>query len=199
MPYRHFKKLSLDKEKPYNVCLDCPKIGVTCDGPNFLAMTFDRWREWCTLRAGIVDMSHADIAEAGNLSKGTVDSVLSGRSTDVRRETMAAITHALTGGAWGKYPCFDPVAAQIEETNIAKALEEKDAELTRTKNALKAAEDINGKQEAFFQKEIEFRNRHIDRKNRVIFALSITIGILGAMIIGLFIADALTNTWGFFR
>ena len=36
--------LSLEtlEEKPYNVCISCSRIGQTCDGPNFLAMSVDR-------------------------------------------------------------------------------------------------------------------------------------------------------------
>ncbi len=186
-------------EKPYDVCLYCPHIGKTCDGPNFLAMTFPRWIEWCNLRASYLRITHSQIAERSKIAKGTIDGVLSGQRDDIRVSTMAAITHALTGECWGQYPCHDPEGAQADTQNLIKVIDEKNAEIVRLQAEREKMETATTKQNEFFRGELEFRNRHIDRKNRVIFALSVTIGILGAMIVALFLTDAFTDTWGLFR
>ena len=108
--------------KPYDVCLTCPHLGISCDGPNFLAMEFSRWQEWVKARAKMRGMTHQNIADIANLAKGTVDTALATKSTDIRRDTMAAITHAVTGECWGQYPCHDPVQANRELSDVVKDL-----------------------------------------------------------------------------
>lgn len=93
------------EEKPYNICISCPKIGQTCDGPNFLAMTVDRWCEWCHLRRDFLGWKNQTIAEKSGVSKISVDRIMSGDVKDLRITTMQAVTRALVNGVWGQSPC----------------------------------------------------------------------------------------------
>ena len=93
------------EEKPYNICVSCPRIGQTCDGPNFLAMSIDRWCEWCHLRKDFLNWKNSTLAEKAGVSKISIDRIMSGDVKDLRITTMQAVTRALVNGSWGQYPC----------------------------------------------------------------------------------------------
>ena len=93
------------EEKPYNICISCPRIGQTCDGPNFLAMSVERWCEWCRLRRDFLNWKNQTIADKSSVSKISIDRIMSGDVKDLRITTMQAVTRALVNGAWGQSPC----------------------------------------------------------------------------------------------
>ena len=93
------------EEKPYNICISCPKIGQTCDGPNFLAMSVDRWCEWCHLRRDYLRWKNQTIADKAGVSKISIDRIMAGDVKDLRITTMQAVTKALVNGTWGQSPC----------------------------------------------------------------------------------------------
>lgn len=93
------------EEKPYNICISCPKIGQTCDGPNFLAMSVERWCEWCHLRRDFLGWKNQTIADKAGVSKISIDRIISGDVKDLRISTMQAVTRALLNGSWGQSPC----------------------------------------------------------------------------------------------
>lgn len=93
------------EEKPYNICISCSRIGQSCDGPNFLAMTVERWCEWCHLRRDYLNWKNSTIAEKSGISKISIDRIMSGDVKDLRITTMQAVTKALVNGTWGQSPC----------------------------------------------------------------------------------------------
>lgn len=93
------------EEKPYNICISCPKIGQSCDGPNFLAMSVDRWCEWCHLRRDHLKWKNQTIADKSGISKVSIDRIMAGDVKDLRITTMQAVTKALVNGSWGQSPC----------------------------------------------------------------------------------------------
>ena len=93
------------EEKPYNICISCPKIGQTCDGPNFLAMTVERFCEWCRLRRDYLGWKNQFVADKAGVSKISVDRIMAGDSKDLRISTMQAVAKALVNGVWGHSPC----------------------------------------------------------------------------------------------
>lgn len=92
-------------ETPYNLCFHCPAHTVTCDGPNEQSMPIDRYVEWNEQLAKRKGMTRQDIADESGLPLPTVISIMSGRTTDPRHSTTQAISKAISGGCWGKYPC----------------------------------------------------------------------------------------------
>jgi hypothetical protein len=93
------------EEKPYNICISCPRIGQTCDGPNFLAMTIDRFCEWCKLRRDYLGWKNQVVADKARVSKISVERIMAGDSKDLRITTMQAVARALVNGTWGQSPC----------------------------------------------------------------------------------------------
>ena len=93
------------EEKPYNICVSCARLGETCDGPNFLAMTVERWCEWCRLRRDFLNWKNQTIADKAGISKISVDRIMAGDVKDLRITTMQSVTRALVNGVWGHSPC----------------------------------------------------------------------------------------------
>lgn len=93
------------EEKPYNICISCPKLGQSCDGPNFLAMSVERWCEWCHLRRDHLKWKNQTIADKTGVSKISIDRIMAGDVKDLRITTMQAVTKALVNGVWGQSPC----------------------------------------------------------------------------------------------
>jgi len=93
------------EEKPHNICISCPRIGQTCDGPNFLAMSVERWCEWCRLRRDYLGWKNQNVADKANVSRMSVDRIMACDVKDLRITTMQAVTKALVNGSWGQSPC----------------------------------------------------------------------------------------------
>lgn len=100
------------EEKPYNICISCAKIGQSCDGPNFLAMTVEQWCEWCHLRKDYLHWTNSTLAEKAGVSKISVDRIMAGDVKDLRITTMQAVTKALVNGSWGQSPCVFVVESE---------------------------------------------------------------------------------------
>ena len=101
MPY----STNLHEEKPYNACIDCKHLGKNCDGPNFLAMTPERFGEWVKLRKQYKGWSIEYLAEKSGVSESSLKRIIWGKANDLKLTTMQAITEVLVDGSWGQYPC----------------------------------------------------------------------------------------------
>lgn len=164
------------EEKPYNICISCPKIGQTCDGPNFLAMTVERWCEWCHLRRDHLNWKNQTIADKAGVSKISVDRIMAGDVKDLRITTMQAVTKALVNGVWGKSPCVlvtetekeiyvdNPViVAQCQHLqNTLDTLSEE------YRNELAAIREEDKKKIDFLMKQIDIKDKHIELLHSVI-------------------------------
>lgn len=130
----------------YDRCLTCPHLGVSCDGPNTMAMTLDRLHEWWRELKKIRGLSNAQIAEITTLSERTVARIMSGTEIkDISFSTASALNLALVGSG-GEWPC----SLVLNET-IPKSLEElsrKDSELVQLRKTL---DDIHSS----YEKELE--------------------------------------------
>lgn len=158
------------EEKPYNICISCAKLGQSCDGPNFLAMSVERWCEWCRLRRDHLKWKNQTIADNARLSKVSIDRIMSGDVKDLRITTMQAVTKALVNGAWGHSPCVlvtetekeiyvdNPVIiAQCQ--HLQNTLDTLSAEY---KTELAAIREEDRKKIEFLREQIAIKDRHID-------------------------------------
>lgn len=93
------------EEKPYNICISCAKLGQSCDGPNFLAMSVERWCEWCRHRRDHLKWKNQTLAEKAGVSKASIERIMAVDAKDLRITTMQAVTKALVNGTWGQSPC----------------------------------------------------------------------------------------------
>lgn len=187
------------QDAPYNVCLHCPFMGESCDGPDPLSMTNERWVEWISRLAGQLHITRQQIADCSALPLSTVNSVLSGRTKDVRHSTMQAITRAVVGDCWGKYPCHiaylmltgQTLEDESEHAAEISYLKEKVSELKQEREDIKAE---TSQKIDFLRRELDRRDFQIEQQNaavrkrdRVIVGLSIA--LLVAAAVGLFIIE----------
>lgn len=159
------------QEEPYNVCLHCPFMGETCDGADPLSMSNERWVKWINSLANMFHITRQQIADRALLPLSTVNSVLSGRTKDVRHSTMQAITRAVVGDCWGKYPCHIAylllTGQQLEDESDSiielNHLRERIAELKEEKQA--ALEDAHEKVD-FMRQQLSLRDRQIAHQEK---------------------------------
>ena len=110
----------------YDKCLLCDKLGKSCDGPNTLSMTLERWAEWCRDLKHLRGLTIEDIAAGTGYSESTIQRLLSGQNAkDIKRSTASDITKFLVGSS-GKWPCdssADGNRSELQE-ELEKALRE---------------------------------------------------------------------------
>lgn len=164
------------EENPHNICVSCSRIGQTCDGPNFLAMTVDRWCEWCHLRRDYLGWKNQTIADKAGVSKVSVDRIMAGDVKDLRITTMQAVSRALVNGSWGQSPC---VLVTEAEKDIYKDNPVILAQCQQIQNTLDSLSDECKKELAFIReaderkiafltKQIEIKDKHIELLHSII-------------------------------
>lgn len=163
---------SMTPDKPYNRCITCPKLGVNCDGPNFLAMSGERWLEWVKLRKDYLGWTNMDIADQAQISKTTVDRVFAGHGGDLRTSTMEAITKALVNGTWGQFPCADPGGVVSEE--YLRIIDEQREKISSLYEEIAAAHSERRNQEIYVNEDQQKKIDHLkqlseERKHRIMF------------------------------
>lgn len=204
------------EEKPYNLCLNCIHIGKNCDGPNFLAMSTERWCEWVRLRKEYLGWTNAKVAELAEVSKVSVDRIMSGNVKDIRTTTMQAVTKALVNGTWGQYPCALAALETTSDTDTAILSNECD----HLRQALDDAHDQEKRKVDFLKQQISFLEKQLetkddqlkekderikelneDKKNsrRDIIKLMIFIGIFVGVVLLILTVDIMNGHFGYFR
>lgn len=155
------------EEKPYNICISCSKLGQSCDGPNFLAMTVERWCEWCHLRRDFLKWKNQTIADNAGVSKVSIERIMAGDVKDLRITTMQAVTKALVNGSWGQSPCV-LVAETEKEIYVDNPVVI--AQCQHLQNTLDTLTEDYKKELAFVreeaQKKIEFLREQVSIKDK---------------------------------
>lgn len=172
----------------YFECLTCPKLGVSCDGPNFVAMSADELLEWCKQRKARLGLSNAKLAELSGMAKGTIDRLFAGVHVDFRYETIRPLVKSLVGGDWSGSPCPDPYREEKILQEKIQQLEENNAGLRQQMKETKAAD----------LETIHFLQDQIKSRQKAITWLSILLGIALAIIITALLVDCLNPDIGFF-
>lgn len=96
---------------------------------------------------------------------------------------MAAITHALTGACWGKYPCHDPLGAVGGESETAR-------ELARLRDAYDKQTADDRKKIDYLREQVAELQGSMKTRDKLIIGLSLGAGVLAAILIGLLL-------WGY--
>ena len=164
------------EEKPYNICVSCSKLGQSCDGPNFLAMTVERWCEWCKLRRDHLRWKNQTIADKAGVSKVSIDRIMAGDVKDLRITTMQAVSKALVNGVWGQSPCVlvtesekeiyadNPmIVAQCQQIQITL-----DALTDEYKKEMAATKEEAQKKIDFLREQVNIKDKHIDLLHSII-------------------------------
>lgn len=189
-------------DNPYDICLECPYRGKSCDGPNFFAMTHQRRVEWANALKKIRGLTNAQIAEravlpdGSKLPKATIDSVLSGRTQDVKTSTWSAILRVLVGGCWGQYPCHLAAMLMEGEKNQGDGamVEELKSEVSYLQGRITFQDSqIAAKDKLIntLEDQIADWTKIAKRKNKWIVFLAVSLVAILAAIIALLIVDTI--------
>lgn len=178
----------------YNECLSCPKLGVSCDGPNFVAMTAHELLEWCKARKQILHLSNAKLAILANTPKGTIDRLFAGEHDDFKYETMRPLVHALVGGEIGENPCPAP----LDSEKLEKAEEENNRLREHIKQIEQKHENEIDELKAEHKEDVHFLRGQVYNKNTAIIILAVLLGIALAVIITALAIDYTDRSVGFF-
>lgn len=179
------------EEKPYNACLDCANLGKTCDGPNFLAMTIERWVEWCKLRKIYLHMTAQNLSDASGVSLPTIERIFSGRTKDPALSTVQLITKALVNGSWGMYPCADPNGEAAELAVQCRQLQKDLDDMTVKKNHFKKLSEERLQMVKDAQINMQDRKDFILRKDKAISLLSVALAVMTLVAIVALGSDAI--------
>lgn len=184
----------------YSECLKCEKIGVSCDGPNFVAMSTQELLTWCKARKEHLHLSNARLAEMSGMPKGTIDRLFAGEHTDVRFETIRPLLKALTGGAWSGNPC----AAQQEDEALRKKVQELEKELRLRDESIAHLKDNYSSMTTLVantnkrhEEQLKFLRDEIKRKNKVMVILAVIMSLALLYILITLIIDRTDPSKGF--
>lgn len=166
----------------YNECLMCPKLGITCDGPNFVAMPARDLLEWCKQRKARLGLTNAKLSELSGVPKGTIDRLLAGEHSDFKFETVRPILKALVGGSFDGNPC--PAPDDKPNEHLADII-------AQQKESIRLLEEEHTRMLDFFQGQ-HAKNR------KVILVLGILLMFTLLIIIAALVIDRLNPNIGFF-
>lgn len=119
----------------YKECVSCQKLGISCDGPNFVAMPAAELVAWCKARKEYLGLSNGRIAEMTGMSKGTVDGFFASAHADFRFETIRPVLRVLVGGEFSGEPCPEPSSS--EKAAYEERIRHLEAEVARRDDKIK--------------------------------------------------------------
>lgn len=167
----------------YLECVSCPKLGSSCDGPNFVAMSAQDLLEWCKMRKAKLGLSNAKLAELSGTPKGTIDRLLSGDHPDFKYETIRPMIKALVGGSFSGNPCPDSQPQVVPSPDPELVLQVHDLE----------------KDLGFADKTISHLEDSIKSWKRTIYAMMALCGVLAVSLVGYINMDMNNTNIGLFR
>lgn len=166
----------------YNECLSCPKLGITCDGPNFVAMSAHDLLEWCKLRKAKLGLTNAKLADLSGVPKGTIDRLLSSDHSDFKFETVRPILKILVGGSFDGNPC--PAPDDRQDEHLADII-------AQQKETIRLLEEEHTQMLEFF------KGQHANNR-KLIIVLAIFLILTLLIIIAALVIDRLNPDVGFF-
>lgn len=150
-------------KKLADACLYCPFSSEMCGSPDPMSMDYPSWVTLINAHAKQKKLTHNMIAERVNLSKSTVDSVLSGKNKDIRAATMRDITRSVIGDEWDRHTCrFAAMLFSGDFEEFEKQTEVLGHELESKKRELEAARDNGLEKTAYLREEIAILKEELD-------------------------------------
>lgn len=158
----------------YLECISCSQLGVSCDGPNFVAMSSKDLLEWCKQREKHIGMTREKLAELSGTPKGTIDRLFAGKSPDFKYETIRPMVKVLVGGSFAGNPCCSLRNGTESAPNIENEILKKDIE--------HAESMINEKDQRIrrYEKSLDWTMKELNisrKRERTLSLLCVAMGI----------------------
>ena len=175
-------------------CVNCPKLGISCDGPRFFAMPPQELISWCKERKKYLRYTNAKLAELSNVPQGTIDSLFANTHADFKFGTIRTILQALVGADWSGTPCTSLSASGEEEKALREQIRQLESDVQRKDDKIQHFADENkylkesaadeGKRH---QANHDFMCEQLRRKDKIISVLTALLGFALLVIIGVLI------------
>lgn len=176
-------------------CVNCPKLGISCDGPRFFAMPPQELISWCKERKKYLRYTNAKLAELSGMPQGTIDSLFANTHADFKFGTIRQILQALIGADWSSVPCSNIPSSSEEEKALREQIRQLESDMQRRDDKIQHYTDEN----KFLKEQIAEENKsrkaghdfmceQLRRKDRIISALTALFGLALLVIIGLLFA-----------
>lgn len=94
-------------------CASCPRLGVSCSGPQFMAMEPAVLTGWMRARKAALNLTNEDIARQAGTSQSSVNRLFSGAWTNYKLDTVSPILQVLLGGSWPALSCAAETGQEI--------------------------------------------------------------------------------------
>ena len=166
----------------YKECVTCPKIGVSCQGPTFVAMPAAEILEWCKLRKAHLKLSNKKLAELSKIPEGTIARLFAGEHMDFKYESIRPILMFLVGGTFDGNPCPGTnEAADQKQAETIERLQAENAALRETVQTYERMhhEDLQELREEF-QQNIDYLKAQI--RDRKTVSLVLAAGLVAAVV-----------------
>lgn len=96
-----------------NDCASCERLGVSCSGPQFMAMEPAVLTSWMRARKAALNLTNEDIARQAGASLASVNRLFSGAWTNYKLDTVSPILQVLLGGSWPALSCAAETGQEI--------------------------------------------------------------------------------------
>lgn len=175
-------------------CVNCPKLGISCDGPRFFSMQPQELISWCKERKKYLRYTNAKLAEISNTPPGTIDSLFANMHVDFKFGTIRLILQALVGADWSGLPC-SCVPSSNEEINalreqvrqLENGLQRRDDKIQHYADENKFLKERIADESKSHQANHDFMREQLHRKDRIISVLTALLGLALLVIIGVLI------------
>lgn len=185
-------------------CTSCERLGVSCSGPQFLAMSPAELTSWIRRRKAALGLTIDELAARAGVSATSINRMLSGTWSNYRLETVSPILQVLLGGSWPALSC----AAETGQEMFAlrDRVHHLEGELSATRvsagQAHEAAQDNADSlraQIAQLLEQIDQLRMQVQQHRRLAYALGIILLLVLLGIIGLLLYDLSNGSVGYFR
>lgn len=182
----------------YTECLNCPKLGISCDGPNFAAMSSAQLIKWCKLRKTELGMSNQKLADLSGVPIGTINRLLSETNLDFKHETMRSIIQVLVGGDWNGFPCPNPDNHAHEAAHEKEENDKLRAQIQKLESSIESIKADERRRIEFLKEEVTYLKGTIKFKNIFLIIFAVALAVALFLIIGFLLYDFTHPDWGVF-
>ena len=178
-------------------CVTCDRLGVSCSGPQFAAMSPEELTDWMRRRKAALGLTNDDIATRAGVSIATVTRVFGGPGSNYRIETLSPILQVLLGGSWPAVIC---AAESGQQTSALRdRVHHLEGELSATRSS--AGQTYDAAQDTIdsLRAQIDVLLMQLRQQRRLTYALGIVLFFLLISVIGLLLCDLTNGAVGFFR
>ena len=177
----------------YLQCVNCPKLGVSCDGPRFFAMSPQELISWSKERKKHLRYTNAKLGELANVPQGTIDSLFANTHADFKFGTIRTVLQALVGADWSGVPCQSQTDESAKEAQALrdriKQLEDcmqwRDEKIRQFADENRFLKERIADDSAHHQASQDFLREQIRFRNKVIAIIGTALGVSLVSIIGL--------------